>query len=327
MGLIDFLVYRYKLTWLQAIERTVKPMVDLIIIGAGCAGLTSAIYAIRAGLSVVVFEKGMYGGQISVTNEVENYPSIEKISGPDLSNKIYEQAVKLGADIRFEEVFSVELEGAIKQVNTQIQSYQAKAVIIANGVERRKIDCKGEDEFAGKGVSYCATCDGAFFKKQPVAIVGGGNTALEDALFLSNVCSKVTIIHRRDAFTAQKILVDSINNRENIEIRFNTTVSSIEGENMVKSMTINDTKTNLTETIGVTGVFVAIGLKPDNATYETVGLDKSGYIIADENCTTRFEGVYVAGDTRTKLLRQIVTAVSDGATAAFQAANFINTHN
>ncbi len=302
-------------------------MTDVIIIGAGCAGLTAAIYAIRAGLNVIVLEKGMYGGQISVTNEVENYPSFEKISGPELSTKIYEQTAKLGADIRFEEVLSVELEGEVKQVTTTSQSYQAKAVIIANGVERRKIGCKGEEKFTGKGVSYCATCDGAFFKKQSVAIVGGGNTALEDALFLSNICNKVTIIHRRDVFTAQKILVDAVKQRENIEIRYNATVSSIEGDSLVKSIRIVDTITNQTESIDVTGVFVAIGLIPDNAMFQTIGLDKSGYIIADENCTTKFEGVYVAGDTRTKKLRQIITAVSDGGTAGFEAANYINTHN
>lgn len=300
-------------------------MTDLIVIGAGIAGLTSSIYTIRAGHSILVLEKGFYGGQIALTSEVENYPAIEKISGSELSNKIYQQASALGVPVRFETVTSVCLKEKIKKVTTNENKYEAKAVIIANGVKRRKLGCPGEEAFSGRGVSYCATCDGAFFKNQTVAIVGGGNVALEDAVFLSNLCKKVYLIHRRDTFRGEKILVESVKNRKNIEILFHSTVTSIQGDQTVSSIEIKNNQNNSTHSLSLQGVFIAIGLEPDNALFaEQLPLDNAGYFIADENCTTSLKGVYIAGDNRTKPLRQIITAASDGAVAAVQAARYLD---
>ncbi|MDI0264888.1 thioredoxin-disulfide reductase [Clostridioides difficile] len=300
-------------------------MVDIIVIGAGPAGLTSAIYAMRAGLSVTVFEKSIYGGQVASTSEVENYPAVQKISGVEFSNNIYNQAIAQGVDIQFDEVEEINLEGKIKVVKTSSGEHKAKAVILANGVERRKLGCEGEENFTGRGVSYCATCDGAFFKDKEVAIVGGGNTALEDALFLANNCTKVYLIHRRDSFRGEEVLEKSVKARKNIEILYNHGVEKIEGEKTVSNIEVKNLKTEEKRTIDVSGIFIAIGLKPNNKMFENVlDLDEGGYIISDESCTTSVEGVYVAGDSRTKFLRQIITAASDGAIAAVQAANYIN---
>ncbi|CZR97492.1 MULTISPECIES: thioredoxin-disulfide reductase [unclassified Clostridioides] len=300
-------------------------MVDIIVIGAGPAGLTSAIYAMRAGLSVTVFEKSIYGGQVASTSEVENYPAVQKISGVEFSNNIYNQAIAQGVDIQFDEVEEINLEGKIKVVKTSSGEHKAKAVILANGVERRKLGCEGEEKFTGRGVSYCATCDGAFFKDKEVAIVGGGNTALEDALFLANNCTKVYLIHRRDSFRGEEVLEKSVKARKNIEILYNHGVEKIEGEKTVSNIEVKNLKTEEKRTIDVSGIFIAIGLKPNNKMFENVlDLDEGGYIISDESCTTSVEGVYVAGDSRTKFLRQIITAASDGAIAAVQAANYIN---
>ena len=185
-------------------------MIDLLVIGAGPAGLTAALYARRAGLSVLVLDKSIYGGQMALTSKVENFPSIEKIAGPELSENLYKQAVAQGAELRFEEVTDVSLEGELKTIVTDADTHQARAVIIANGVQRRLLGCPGESEFTGRGVSYCATCDGAFFKNKEVAVVGGGNTALEDALYLSNLCSRVYLIHRRDQFRGDKVGVQAV---------------------------------------------------------------------------------------------------------------------
>ncbi|NJI80292.1 thioredoxin-disulfide reductase [Clostridioides difficile] len=300
-------------------------MVDIIVIGAGPAGLTSAIYAMRAGLSVTVFEKSIYGGQVASTSEVENYPAVQKISGVEFSNNIYNQAIAQGVDIQFDEVEEINLEGKIKVVKTSSGEHKAKAVILANGVERRKLGCEGEEKFTGRGVSYCATCDGAFFKDKEVAIVGGGNTALEDALFLANNCTKVYLIHRRGSFRGEEVLEKSVKARKNIEILYNHGVEKIEGEKTVSNIEVKNLKTEEKRTIDVSGIFIAIGLKPNNKMFENVlDLDEGGYIISDESCTTSVEGVYVAGDSRTKFLRQIITAASDGAIAAVQAANYIN---
>lgn len=302
-------------------------MTDIIIIGAGAAGLTASIYALRSGLSVTVFEKNIYGGQIAITNEIENYPAIEVISGADFANAIYNQAVKLGADVKFEEIQSVSLSGKIKSVTTSGGSYEAKSIIIANGVSRRKLGCKGEDELVGRGVSYCATCDGAFFRNQEVAIVGGGNTALTDALYLANLCSRVLLIHRRDTFRADKVLVDAILSKQNIDILYDSTVTQIKGENRVSSIETQNKKTGESKEHPVSAVFIAIGLEPHNELFQNIlSLDKGGYIISDENCLTGIDGIYVAGDCRTKELRQIITAAADGAVAAHQATTYITSH-
>ena len=300
-------------------------MVDVLIIGAGCAGLTAAIYATRAGHRVVVLEKLFHGGQISVTNEVENYPAIDRISGPDLANRIYEQAAALGADVRYEDVSEVDLAGPVKRVTTSGGEYEARAVIIANGVQRRKLQCPGEEKFLGRGVSYCATCDGAFFQGKDTAVVGGGNTALEDALFLANLCRTVYLVHRRDSFRGEKVLAEAVAQRPNIRPLFNKTVESIHGGQSVEGAALLDTVTGERTQLPISAVFVAIGMQPDNGLFAAAGLDENGYIQADESCTTRLPGVFVAGDTRTKWLRQIITAAADGAVAATRAGHYLET--
>lgn len=299
-------------------------MLDSIIIGAGPAGLTAAIYALRYGLKVIVFDKGFYGGQVANTTEVANYPALPNISGMEFSTNIYQQAIDLGADIRFESIDSVSFNNKIKSVTTNNGTYEAKTVIIANGAKRRLLECEGEKEFTGKGVSYCATCDGAFFKNKDVAIVGGGNTALEDCLFLSNICNKVYLIHRRDKFSGDKLLVNSIKSKSNIQILYNCAVQKINGDKTVSSTKVKHLQDNSVQVLDLSGIFIAIGYVPDNFIFKGIEVDKVGYIISDENCKTNIEGIYVAGDSRTKILRQIITAAADGAVAAFQASNYIN---
>lgn len=239
-------------------------MTDVIIIGAGCAGLTAAIYAQRAGLSTILLEENFYGGQIAISNEIENYPAIPSITGPELAQQIYAQAESLGAQIHFETVTQAELSANPKVVTTHTERYEAKAVIIANGVKRRKLGCPGEEAFTGRGVSYCATCDGAFFRGKDVAIVGGGNTALEDALYLANVCRTVYLVHRRDAFRGEKALADRVRQKENIKIQYDSAVSKIRGESAVSSVLLENTKTGAQQELPVSAVFVAIGLIPEN---------------------------------------------------------------
>jgi len=299
-------------------------MLDTIIIGAGPAGLTASIYALRYGLKAIIFDSGFYGGQVSTTSEVENYPAIKKISGIDFSNRIYEQAVDLGANIKFEKVNSVCFKNKIKSVTTDNGKYEALTIIIANGAKRKLLECEGEKNFTGKGVSYCATCDGAFYKNKNVVIVGGGNTALEDALFLSNICNNVYIVHRRDTFKAEKYLVKSVKTKSNIKIIYNSEVKKIGGNETVSSVSLKNNVSGAIENLEVDGVFVSIGFEPNNKIFNDIMLDDKGYIVADESCKTNIEGVYAAGDSRTKILRQIVTAVSDGAVAAFNVANYIN---
>ena len=300
-------------------------MTDIIIIGAGTAGLTAAIYAQRAGLSCLVLDKGSYGGQVAITNEIENYPAFVKITGPELAQNIYKQAISQGAEIRFEEVVRVELKGNMKKVNTSLSEYQAPAVILANGAKRRRLGVPGEEELAGAGVSYCATCDGMFFKGKTVAVCGGGNTALEDALFLSNLCEKVFLIHRRDKFTAEAPLINAVKSTKNIHVLFSKKVTAIEGDKKVSSVILSDVSGETKEKCPVAGVFIAIGYEPDNHLFAgQVSLDDHGYIIASEDCRTNLPGVFAAGDSRTKELRQIITAAADGAIAAWHAANEIN---
>jgi len=298
---------------------------DIIIIGAGPAGLSAALYAKRYGLTPVVLEETVYGGQLVNTPEVENYPGIQHITGVDLSMALYEQVAALDVEIRLEGATACSLMGDTKTVTTSSGELTAPAVIIANGARRRTLDCPGEERLSGRGVSYCATCDGSFYKGKTVAIVGGGNTALEDALFLANLCSEVHLIHRRDEFRGNQILVDALLKRTNIIVHYDTVPTEILGEKTVEGIALQNVKTKNTETLTVSGVFVAIGLVPENTLFAgQVDLDKAGYIVAGEDCKTNLPGVFVAGDTRTKSLRQIVTAAGDGAVAAFEATNFIN---
>lgn len=300
---------------------------DVVIIGAGPAGLSAAVYARRAGLTVAVLEQNIYGGQIVNTPEVENYPGTGKTTGVELAMALYNQAAETGADIILEGVTEVRLQQNPKVVVTTGGEYQAGAVIIANGAKRRLLGCPGEDTFSGRGVSYCATCDGAFFRGKEVSIVGGGNTALEDALFLANNCSKVYLIHRRDQFRGSKILADAVVAKQNIEILYDSTVEEVTGSDKVEAVRVRNKLSGQETTLPVSALFVAVGLAPENSLFAgQVDLSEAGYIAAGEDCCTSCDGVFVAGDTRTKELRQIVTAAADGAVAATAAARWLDTH-
>ena len=298
---------------------------DVLILGGGPAGLAAALYAKRAGVSVLVLERSIYGGQVTNTPTVENYPGILNISGVDLAMALYEQVTGLGIEVRLEEPVSYQLDAPAKAVATARGLYEAKAVIVANGVKRRTLGCPGEERLAGRGVSYCATCDGAFFQGAEVAIVGGGNTALEDALFLSNNCAAVHLIHRRDQFRGSSILAEAVKKRQNIHLHLNSVVEEITGEEKVAGARLRDVTTGEETRLELSGVFVAVGLAPDNAAFAgQLALDGAGYIQAGEDCRTNLAGVFAAGDTRTKEVRQIITAAADGAVAALGAANYVN---
>ena len=299
-------------------------MYDIIIIGAGPAGLTAAIYARRASKKTLVFEAKSYGGQIINTLDIENYPSRNHVSGFDFATDLYNQANEMGADIVFEKVVQIKDNNGSKEVITNKNSYKCKAIIIATGSENRKLGLKNENDLVGKGVSYCATCDGAFYKNKVVAVVGGGNTALEDALYLTDICKKVYLIHRRDEFRGEDATVSLLRKKNNIEFIFNSNVTKLNASYNLSSIVVTDKEGN-ESTINVDGLFVAVGRIPENENFrELINLDESGYIIAGEDCHTNVEGIFVAGDNRTKMLRQLVTATGDGAVAATEAVKYIN---
>ena len=300
-------------------------MTDVIIIGAGAAGLTAAIYCTRAGLSALVFDKNMVGGQVSITNEIENFPAFEKITGSEFAERIYHQALQMGAQVEFAEVTSFDFSGEVKSIVTTSGTYECRAVILATGAKRRKLGCPGEEAFTGRGVSYCATCDGAFFKGKTAVVVGGGNTALEDALYLSGLCSQVTLIHRRDRFRGEKRLADRLAQKDNIHVVWNSAVAEILGDKTVTGIRLQGVQTGKESELTTDAVFVAIGLDPDTGIFrDALRLDEAGYIAAGEDCKTNLRGVFVAGDNRSKPLRQIITAAADGAVAASQAIALIN---
>lgn len=297
---------------------------DTIILGGGPAGLTAALYAKRAGIDPLVLERAVCGGQMVNTPAVENYPGIPGVSGAELAMALHRQVTALGAEIRQEAPVSCRLDGEVKSIATARGSYEAPTVIIANGAKRRALGCPGEKRLEGRGVSYCATCDGAFFRGREAAIVGGGNTALEDALFLANLCAAVHLIHRREQFRGSPILAQAVEQRENIVLHRNAVVEEILGEEKVSGVALRNVATGETEDLSVAGVFIAIGLAPDNGAFGgQVQLDEAGYIIAGEDCRTSLPGVFAAGDTRTKAVRQIVTAAADGAVAALGAAGYV----
>ena len=297
-------------------------MYDIIIVGAGPAGMTAAIYGRRAGKSVLVLEAASYGGQIINTPDVENYPSAAHISGFDLATQIYEQAKALGAEFAFEKVTGIE-DGDVKTVVTAKNRYEGRAVIIATGSENRKLGVAGEDELVGRGVSYCATCDGAFYRKKTVAVVGGGNTALEDALYLADLAEKVYLIHRRDQFRGDETTVARLRERDNVELVLNSRVTGLIAEKKLKAVEVTDKDGN-TSQLEVNGLFVAVGRVPENQNFASViELDGAGYAVAGENCRTRSAGIFVAGDNRVKDVRQLVTATADGAVAATEAIKYL----
>ena len=302
-------------------------MTDVLIIGAGPAGLSAAIYVQRAGKQALCLEALTFGGQIVNTPEIENYPGIQKISGFDFAMGLYGQATALGAEVSYERAVAIEDGGDVKTVKTSSgKEFQAKSVIIATGAKNRHLGIDREEALIGSGVSYCATCDGAFFKGKDVAVNGGGNTALEDALFLSNYCNKVYIIHRRDAFRGEPQNLKAVSDKENVEFVLNSTVVELKGEPKLEKITVKDKNTGELRDIEVSGLFIAIGQEPDNQGFaDIVELDKAGYVSADESCITKTPGVFVAGDCRTKQIRQLTTAASDGAVAALAACAYIDT--
>lgn len=299
-------------------------MHDVIIIGAGTAGLSSAIYVLRSGKSVLLLEKSYYGGQIVNATDIENYPAIKKISGYDFATALYEQALSLGADIEYENAVSIENGIYEKTVFTEKNSYKCRSIIIATGLQKRRLNIENEEKFTGKGVSYCAVCDGAFYKDKPVAVAGGGNTALEDALLLSEYCSKVYIIHRRKEFKGEKILAEKLTKRENISYMLNCTLTALNGSEKLESISVISNDSKIPNDITVSGLFVAIGQVPENKAFsDIVELDEYGYIISDDCCTCA-EGIFTAGDCRKKDIKQLATAVADGAVAGIKACEYIN---
>lgn len=293
-------------------------MYDIIIIGAGPAGLTAAIYALRANKKVLVLEAKTYGGQIVNASNIENYPGIKSISGFDFSTNLYNQVKDLGGEIKIETVININDK---KEVTTNKDKYNTKAIIIATGSNNRKLNIDKEEDFIGKGVSYCATCDGAFYKDKDVMVVGGGNTALEDSLYLSNIVNKVYLVHRRDEFRGENKFVEEIKSKDNIELVLNSTIKSINGSDTLESIDVIDKDNNITN-IKVNGLFIAIGQEPKNEIFKNIiNIDSNGYIETNDGVHTNINGIYVAGDCRNKDLRQLTTAVSDGSIAATTAIN------
>ena len=302
-------------------------MYDIIIIGGGPAGLTAAVYARRAGKSVLVLEKAALGGQITWSPKVENFPSVMSISGTELGDRMAEQSIAQGADIEFEEVIGIDDLGDRRRVRCEFGAeYEGRAVIIATGAKPRMLGVEREEDLVGSGVGYCAVCDGAFFKNMPVAVYGGGNSALQDALLLSETSSCVYLIHRRDSFRGESALVDKLKEKDNVEFVLNATITRLIGDEELKGIVVSQNGSE--REIKVSGLFVAIGHVPDNEAFASVlTLNNSGYAVADERCITSTPGVFVAGDCRTKAVRQLTTAVADGATAALAACEWLDHRN
>ena len=298
-------------------------MYDILIVGAGPAGLCAAIYARRAGKSALILEKGSFGGQMTYSPKIENYPGFTALSGMELADKMVEQALNLGAEIEIETVIGMEECGDYKKLLCEGgASYEGKTVIIATGAKHRLLGVPGEEGLVGEGISFCAVCDGAFFEGKEVLVIGGGNSALQEAVLLSETSSKVTVVQNLDFLTGEQSLQDILSSRKNVSVICSATVNSFkkEGETLYTSITVKGEE----QTLSSDGVFVAIGLAPDNAPFESlVNLDR-GYVSADEACTTNAAGVFTAGDCRTKSIRQVATAISDGAVAALAACRYID---
>ena len=299
---------------------------DIIVIGAGASGMTAALYALRGGKSVLIIEKETIGGQISFSPRVENFPTIKEISGQDLSDRLFDQIMEQGVQFELETVMGIEkLEEKGFKVTTDYHTYTAKAVIIAAGVKHRHLGLPRESEFIGKGVYYCALCDGAFYENQEVTLIGDGNSALQYALYLSNICSKVTVVTLFNYFAGEPMLVNRLKERTNVEIIMGYASTAFLGEDKFEGIAFKETYGDKTMEIRSKAVFVAIGQIPDNKKFENlVDLDKQGFIVAGEDTLTKTEGIYVAGDCRTKTVRQLTTAVGDGANAATAACNYID---
>lgn len=296
---------------------------DIIIIGGGPAGLTAALYARRANKSVLIIEKSTYGGQITYSPKVENIPGFNVVSGNEFAEKLVEQVADQGAELEFCEVLSID-DGDIKTVRTDGEDFQAKAVIIATGAKHRRLNLDGEEKFIGDGISFCAVCDGAFYKDKTVGVVGGGNSALQEAILLSDLCKKVYVIQNLDRLTGESKLCEQLYAKQNVEIILSTIVSSYIGESQFEGVTILSS-TGEEKKIELDGLFVAIGLIPQNSAFKNVlTLNDYGYAVSSEDCLTSSKGVFVAGDCRTKKIRQVATAMSDGAVAALAACDYVD---
>lgn len=299
-------------------------MYDIIIVGAGTAGLSAAVYGTRAGKQVLILEEKVYGGQIINASEVENYPGIPHISGYEFAENLYQQATDLGAELRYEKVLSIQEENDFKTVRTGRTEYRCRAVILAGGARNRKLHLEREEELTGAGISYCATCDGAFCRGKEAAVVGGGNTALEDTLFLSGYCKRVYLIHRRETFRGEEKLAAAVRKRENVELLLESQVIRAGGRERLTSVTVRHDPSGERKELPVAMLFIAIGQEPDNRTFSNlVRLDEHGYIVAGEDCITSAKGVFAAGDCRTKTVRQLATAAADGAVAALAACSYM----
>ncbi len=302
-------------------------MKDIIIIGGGPAALTAALYAGRAGLDALMIEKQYEGGQIVNTNEVENYPGFPDITGSELANIMYEHAKKFGGIMKYEEVIDLKIDGDIKKVITGSETYESKAVILSMGAKPKKLNIDKEDEFLGRGISYCATCDGGFYREKVVAVIGGGDTAVEDALHLSRIAEKVYVIVRKDLLRANKASQKKLLETNNVEIIWNSVITKLKGEEKLSGLEIKNAKDDVVNDLEVNGVFVAIGSEPQTELVkDLVDLDKNGYIIADESCRTNIDGIFAIGDIRTKEVRQVLTAAADGAVSIYGAEKYLINH-
>ncbi len=300
-------------------------MYDIIVVGGGPAGLTAALYALRAGKSVLVIEKSTFGGQITWSPKVENYPAIPSVSGTELGDRLMAQAEAQGAEFELDEVISAELDGDVKRVKTDFGGeFEAKTLIIAVGAKPRMLGLEREEDLVGNGVCFCAVCDGAFYKNRPVAVSGGGNSALQDAVLLSDTCSKVYLIHRRATFRGEAKLVETLRSKDNVEFVLESSVTALHGENELSGITVTN-KDGASRDISVDGLFVAVGHAPDNGVFaQLMELDEAGYAASDESCLTKTRGVFVAGDCRRKAVRQLTTAAADGSAAALAACSYID---
>lgn len=299
-------------------------MYDIGIIGGGTAGMTAAIYGQRAGKKTIIIEGGVFGGQITSSPNVENYPGIASVSGSEFSMNLLDQAVKLGAETAMDQVTGIREEDGVKIIETAGKEYPCRSVILATGVTHRHLGIPNEERLTGAGVSYCATCDGMFFRGRDVAVIGGGSTALQDAEFLSNYCRKVYLIHRRDEFRGEDSIVKRLQGKENVEFILSATVKEIIGDQAVERLIVNSKKSGKEFKLDVSGVFIAVGQIPKNEIFaDVVKLDADGFILAAEDCITSRRGIFAAGDCRTKEVRQLTTAAADGAVAALAACKYI----
>lgn len=307
---------------------TEEKIYDVVIIGAGPAGMTAAVYTSRANLSTLMLERGMPGGQMASTEEVENYPGYDHILGPDLSTKMFEHAKKFGAEYAYGDVTEIIDGEEYKVIKSGAKTYKTRTIIIATGAEYKKMGVPGEQELTGRGVSYCAVCDGAFFKDKELIVVGGGDSAVEEGMYLTRFASKVTVVHRRDKLRAQKILQDRAFANEKMNFIWNKTVKQVNGnaDQKVESLTVVDTQDGTETDLKTDGIFVYVGMLPLTKPFEALGiLNESGYIETNERMETAVPGIYAAGDVREKMLRQIVTATGDGSVAAQAAQGYVET--